>query len=451
MERGSVRRVLVAAAVVTIGAATAQPATAAGNRVLDRNGVVYRQAPDGRLRFHPLLSFQQLNAYMDTGRRRKAGRLARALLARARTQRAALVWDYRFSYAGSPPPWQSGMAQAVAAEALARAGYVRPARRAFYAVPRLLARASGQPWIRLYSFNALPVLNAQLQSALSLRRYGRIARDRRAKRLSIRMVAAADMLFPRFETACWSRYSIDGREADGVYHRYVGELVMRVAAVARSTSWRQRAARFYASQRRPVLVRGRGLPTLFPIPAEGFRDTGRVSFWLSKCAWVTLRVGRRETRAWFPRGWQEIVWRPLGIPGNYPASLSAFDNRGRRTTIRLRPFVIRRDGRAPNVRVAAGVQELRWRARDGASPWIQLALKLESTGGRFVLPLGRKPKRGTTLLPSVPWRGDAELLVSDSSGNTTRVRLGEVGPLGRLGGPGLFAAAIGSGQEAAVR
>jgi hypothetical protein len=195
--------------------------------------------------------------------------------------------------------------------------------------------------------------------------------------------------------------------------------------------------------RRPILARGRGLPTLFPVPAEGFRDTARVSFWLSKCAWVTLRVGRRETREWFPRGWQEIVWRPRGIPGNYPASLSAVDNLGRRTTIRLRPFVIRRDRRSPEVRVAAGAQELRWRARDGATPWVQLALALDSTGGRLVLPLGQKPLRGSTLLPPVPWRGAAELLVSDSSGNTTRVELGEMGPLGRLGGPGLFAAAAG--------
>jgi D-glucuronyl C5-epimerase C-terminus len=441
MARGSVRRALLAAAVVTTGAVgTAQPA-AAGDRVLDRNGVVYRHASDGRLRFHPLLSFQQLNGYMDAGRRRAAGRLARALIARGRRSRSALVWDYRFRYAGSPQPWQSGMAQAVAAEALARAGYRKAARRAFLAVPPLLARTSGQPWIRLYSFDALPVLNAQLQSALSLRRYGRIARDRRAIRLSIRLVAAADMLFPRFETACWSRYSIDGAEADPLYHRYVGELVMRVAAVTRTASWRTRAARFFASHRRPVLLRGRGLPTLFPVPAEGFRDTARVSFWLSKCAWVTLRVGRRETREWFPRGWQEIVWRPRAIPGNYPASLSAQDNLGRRTTIRLRPFVIRRDGRAPVVRVAAGRQELRWLARDGATPWLQLALELDSAGGRLVLPLGRMPKRGSTLLPPVPWRGAAELLVSDSSGNTTRVRLGEVGPLGRLGGPGLFAAA----------
>jgi hypothetical protein len=441
MTGGSLGRVLITAAVATIGASSAQPAGAAVDAVLDRNGVAYRHAPDGRLRFHPLLSFQQLNGYIDAGRRRQAGRLARALIARGRRERAALVWDYRFRYAGSPPPWRSGMAQAVAAEALARAGYLRAARRAFFAVPRLLGRTAGQPWIRLYSFNALPVLNAQLQTALSLRRYGRIARDPRAIRLSIRLIAAADMLFPRFETACWSRYSIDGAEADPLYHRYVGELVMRVARVARTASWRARASRFYASQRRPILARGRGLPTLFPVPAEGFRDTGRVSFWLSKCAWVTLRVGRRETREWFPRGWQEIVWRPRGIPGNYPASLSAVDNYGRRTTIRLRPFVIRRDVRPPHVRVAAGRQELRWRARDGATPWVQLALRLDSSGGRLVLPLGQKPLRGSTLLPPVPWRGHGELLVSDSSGNTTRVALGEVGPLGRLGGPGLFAAA----------
>ena len=303
MRRGSCRRVALATAVAaTVAGAHSPHAFAAGDRVLDRNGVVYRHAPDGRLRFHPLLSFQQLNAYMDAGRRRDAGRLARALIKRGRRVGGALVWDYRFKYAGAEPGWRSGMAQAVAAEALARAGYHRAARRAFFAVDELLARPAGYPWIRLYSFNSLPVLNAQLQSALSLRRYGRIVHDRRAIRMSIRLIAAADMLFPRFETACWSRYSIDGREADSLYHRYVGELVMRVARITRSASWRARASRFYASQRRPQLAPGRGLPTLFPVPVDGFRDTARISFWLSKCAWVTLHVGRRETRAWFSRG-----------------------------------------------------------------------------------------------------------------------------------------------------
>ena len=444
MRRSSFGWVAAAAAVA---AALASPASDAHAqpRVLDRNGVVYRPAPNGRLRFHPLLSFQQLNGYVDANRRRAAGGLARALIARGRRVRAALVWDYRFPHAGAAPPWRSGMAQAVAAEALARAGYVRAARRAFFAVPPLLARPYGQPWVRLYSFDSLAVLNAQLQSALSLRRYGRIARDRRAIRLSIRLIAAADMLFPRFETACWSRYSLDGLEATPLYHRYVGELVMRVADVTRSASWRARAARFFASQRRPRLVRGRGLPTLFPVPADGFRDSARISFWLSKCAWVTLRVGRRETRAWFPRGWQEILWRPRRIPGNYAASLSAVDNLGRRTTIKLRPIVIRRDLRPPDVRVASAGRALRWRARDRATPWVRLSLALDSSGGRFVLPLGRMPLRGSTSLPAIPWRGSGTLLVSDSSGNTTPVRLGEVGPLGRLGGPGLFAAAAAIG------
>jgi hypothetical protein len=440
MAGESLRRIVVAAAVPAVVIATHAAAAPASNRVLDRNGVVYRRAPDGALRFHPLLSFQQLNGFVDLGRRRAAGRLARALIKRGRRERHALVWEYGFAYAGEPAPWRSGMAQAVAAEALARAGYHRAAKRAFLGVPPLLARPYGQPWIRLYSFSPLTVLNAQLQTALSLRRYGRIVGDRRAVRLSVRLIAAADMLFPRFETACWSRYSLDGREANSLYHRYVGELVMRVAAASPTPSWRARASRFYASQRRPRLVRGKPPPTLYPVPTDGFRDAATVSFWLSKCAWVTLRVGRRETRAWFPRGWQKIVWRPRRIPGDYPASLSAIDNVGRRTTLRLRPFVIRRDRRAPHVRVAAGGYELRWRARDRTTPWVRLSLVLRSHGGRLVLPLGRHRLRGKASLPPVPWRGDAALLVADSSGNITRVRLGEIGPLGRLGGPGLFAA-----------
>jgi hypothetical protein len=61
----------------------------------------------------------------------------------------------------------------------------------------------------------------------------------------------------------------------------------------------------------------------------------------------------------------------------------------------------------------------------------------------LLLPLGRMPLRGETTLPPLPWRGAGALLVSDSSGNTTRVRLGEVGPLGRVAGPGLFASAAG--------
>jgi hypothetical protein len=420
----------VAAACAVFGL-WAQPASG-GYRVLDRDGIVYRPV-DGALRFHPLLSFQALNGHVGAKRRAKARRLARALLRRAERDGNTLVWRYQFSYQGHRPGWRSGMAQAVAAEALARAGFVRFARRAFLAVPNgLLARPAGVVWIKLYSFSPLPVLNAQLQSALSLRRYAAIARDRRAARLSARLLAAADVLFPQFETACWSRYSLHGREATPLYHRFVGELVMRVAA--RKPSWRARAARIYASQRRPVLARGASPRTLYPVPAEGFRDEATFSFWLSKCAWVTLRVGKFDrVRAWFAPGRQQISWRPRGTPGNYHVHLIARDANGKRAWLQLPDVVIRREKVAPRLAAAAAARRLRWRAYDRATPWVRVAVEYTVGQTRMTLPLGRRPLRGRASLPTLPWRADAALRVTDSSGNTTRVPLGSIGPLGRIG------------------
>lgn len=423
------RTFLLVAAGCAVGGAFA-PAASPAARIHDANGVAYRSF-GGAPRFHPLLSFQALNGHMDANRRVKAARLAGALLRRARRDGNALVWEYPFSYQGHAAGWRSGMAQAVAAEALARAGHVRAARRAFLAVDDLLARPNGVPWIKLYSFSSVPVLNAQLQSALSLRRYAKIARDRRAARLSARLLAAADVLFPRFETACWSRYSLEGREAPASYHRYVGELLMRVAA--RAPAWRRRAAHIYASQRRPVLAGARAPRTLYPVPVDGFRDRGTFSFWLSKCAWVTLRVGRyRSVRAWYPPGRHEIAWRPRGTPGNYPVRLSARDADGRTSRLRLPDLVVRRDYAPPRIAAEVDGPRLHWRAYDRTTPWVRVAVQLSVGRSSVTLPLGRRPLRGKAAVPTLPWSASGVLVVSDSSGNSTRVRLGEIGPLGRI-------------------
>ena len=77
------------------------------------------------------------------------------------------------------------MAQAVAAQALARAGdllsdsaLLDAADRAYASIPALLSPSSpAKPWIALYSFDRVPVLNAQLQAALSV---GDYAADRPA-------------------------------------------------------------------------------------------------------------------------------------------------------------------------------------------------------------------------------------------------------------------------------
>ncbi len=100
---------------------------------------------------------------------------------------AASSWEYYFPFSGGRPGWTSGMAQAVAAQAFARAAtlvpdeataYQRAAHAAYAAIPgRLLTSVAAGPWIRLYSFQSTPVLNAQLQAVISLASYATDSED----------------------------------------------------------------------------------------------------------------------------------------------------------------------------------------------------------------------------------------------------------------------------------
>src|SRR5206468_572309 len=85
--------------------------------------------------------------------------LATALVARAIPRDSRLIWEYAFPFGSGRPPWASGMAQAVAAQALARAAAAvenpdlsAAAARAYAAVPPLLLSLSAGPWVRLYGF-----------------------------------------------------------------------------------------------------------------------------------------------------------------------------------------------------------------------------------------------------------------------------------------------------------
>lgn len=142
----------------------------------------------------------------------------------------APLWEYPFAY-GPAAPWTSGMAQAVAAQALARTGrasgdvgLLAAARRARRGLDGLLDERAEGPWVRLYSAGGPVVLNAQLQAALAVGDYATIARDRPAARLAERLRAAARALLLRFDTGFWSRYALDGPLASAHYHRYVAGL-----------------------------------------------------------------------------------------------------------------------------------------------------------------------------------------------------------------------------------
>jgi hypothetical protein len=212
-----------------------------------REGLVFKYYAGAGYRFQPLLSFAALNRQVSQRRCGAARRLASALLARAVRSGDAVYWEYDFSYQGGPVPWRSGFAQAVAAQALARAGVMlrdpglsAVAAASFRGLRRgLLMRLAGGAWIREYGFTYQVILNAQLQSIISLDSYAAVAESAAARRLARELAVAARRLLPRFELGCWARYQLGGAAASLYYQTYHVELLRRLAATHPEPIWRR--------------------------------------------------------------------------------------------------------------------------------------------------------------------------------------------------------------------
>src|SRR5919201_1735285 len=93
-----------------------------GTDAVGPDGVWYRAFPGIGFQFHPLEEFGKLNALVSAGDAAATQSLAQELIDRGVPRYGGLSWEYYFRFEGAPPPWVSGMAQAVAAQALARAG-----------------------------------------------------------------------------------------------------------------------------------------------------------------------------------------------------------------------------------------------------------------------------------------------------------------------------------------
>src|ERR1700759_117602 len=171
------------------------------------DGLVFEYYPGAGYQSQPLLSFAALDGQVSQLRCRAARRLASALLARAVRIGDAVYWEYDFPYQGGPVPWRSGFAQAVAAQALARAGaFLRdPVLSAVAAASfrglrqTLLMGIAGGYWVREYSFTDEVILNAQLQSIISIESYAAVAKSAAARDLARKLAVAARRLLPRFD------------------------------------------------------------------------------------------------------------------------------------------------------------------------------------------------------------------------------------------------------------
>jgi len=204
------------------------------------------------------------------------------------------------------------MAQAVAAQALARAAGLVPAestslmgkaRAAYQAIPgRLLTSVAAGPWIRLYSFTSLPVLNAQLQAVISLQSYATEADDGVAAALAMRMQRAAAATLSRFDTGYWSYYALPHDPSPLDYHEYVVQLLQRLKSA--DPRFADAAVRFAAYEKQP--------PAFQLAPSS----LGSVTFWVSKPANISaVSAAGPPKRVSVDGGWHTLAWASRNVPG----------------------------------------------------------------------------------------------------------------------------------------
>ena len=305
-----------------------------GTDITDADGIVYRYFPGRCFEFHPLANVSALNARVAAKDAAGTERLADALAARAVPSRGGLVWEYYFPFGGRAP-WVSGMAQAVGAQAFARASslvtaesatLLHEATSAFKAVPRLTMSLAAGPWIRLYSFSKNPVLNAQLQSVLSLETYAKATGDPVATTLAARMQEAAAAMVSRYDTGYWTYYSLAGNPSPLSYQKYVVELLNKLAPA--DPRFAQAADRFAAYLKQPPAFKLANGPV------------GALQFWLSKPATVSAwSTAGRSIRLSLGSGWHTLRWGEPKHAGVYAVHLTAVDWAGNRASFEALPIV----------------------------------------------------------------------------------------------------------------
>jgi hypothetical protein len=416
------------------------PAAADGQiDVSGDDGVVYRWFPGLGLEFHPLASFGALNSRAAAEDTDGAQTLADALLARAIPRGGRLIWEYSFPFGGGRPPWASGMAQAVAAQALARTGallgdgsYTTAAAKAYAAVPPLVQQTKWGPWIRLYGFSRLVVLNAQLQAILSLTDYGRTTGTGAAGALAQRLDTAAQRLFPHFDTGDWSLYHLGGTYAPLNYQQYVTQELAQLAAQTQEPFWVDTAQRFKAYLGAPQITEATPPPTIYPQPLDGFLDSASIPITLSQRSSVIVAIAGKVTTYRFSRGTHVLTWTPppgLG-PGTYPVSVSAISHSGIRATVPLSPVVVAWDTAPPSFAQPPTFDggTLTWQSDDAGTPWLHLVVQLTDPAAVTppqTLDLGQDPLSGSAGLglPAGTW--DVQLQATNSAGQTATFDLGQ--------------------------
>jgi D-glucuronyl C5-epimerase C-terminus len=292
---------------------------------------VFQYYPGRGMQLQPLASWGKVNWLARTclrdrtlARRRAAcpvrelRRSVDGLLALAAHRGDFLAWEHYFQWGGGTPPWISGMTQATAVSALARAARALAEPRwrkaahqalgAFDAAPPL--GVDGGDHFLMYSFApGLRIFNGELQAVNGIGELAALHRDRRAHRLFRRGERGARAMVAASDTGAWSLYSFAGREATLDYHRLIEEFLGDMCARTDRRTYCDAQLRFARYEREPTRI---GIAPLRRLKA---RHATSVHFSISKVSTVKVRLYDREGLTYsrdltLPYGRHQLGWTP---------------------------------------------------------------------------------------------------------------------------------------------
>ena len=305
----------------------------AGHRVtFGRDAAVFQYYPGHGIQLQPLASWGKVNWLAGTclrdrplGRRRspcpvrKLRRAVDGLLALAARRGGSFpAWEHYFSWAGGTPPWISGMSQATAVSALARAARALDEPRwrraahaalgAFRAPPPV--GVDGGDHFLMYSFApGLRIFNGELQAVSGIGELASLHGDRRALALFRRGERGARATVAAADTGAWSLYSFAGRESTLGYHRLIDEFLGDMCDRTDRRVYCDAHVRFSRYEQEPTRI------AIAPLRRLHARRATTVRFAISKMSTVKVRLwgekGLRLSRDLsLPYGEHELDWTP---------------------------------------------------------------------------------------------------------------------------------------------
>lgn len=429
-----------------------------GDRVrIPGDAAVYGYYPGHGMQLQPLHSFTRGNTLWMQGRYDEMAEVADRMIELSSFRSGYRTWEYYFDWQGSSGPWNSAMSQAAALQFFARAwsttgneacremvvaglpGFAQPAWRGGLSV-----REGDGRWYLMYPDSRRQrILNGHLQAIIGLLDVGTIMSDARATLLATSGIDAVLPQLHRFDTGAWSRYAL-GQEASLEYHDLMTSQLDKLGSRTQHATFTTYAERFarYRITSASVVARSRTQHVLYPV-RDGYRDRAGMQVHLDKQARVRISVvgaDRQTVRSWgvkAARGWHVLEWDgrsrtgTQAPAGSYAVEVRSVDVAGNVGTSSFNDaFTVREDATAPHL-VRAVVRSvdratsiLSIRVRDDESPWVTVRVV---SGGRVVA-LRRIRGHARMRLPrSTRALDNATILVTDTSGNRTRVRLSKKG------------------------